>query len=108
MALLGKEEMVRMLLGLPMEQGTRQKDRDAAKEIKRVRVRAPPSCWLAASFPLSFCFLVHLFSSPSSPFLFLSVLTPPVYASAFFFFPAFCFATPFCPSPSFGGFGLFI
>ncbi|KAL6190967.1 hypothetical protein ACLB2K_037361 [Fragaria x ananassa] len=63
--------MARMLAGLPAEQGTRRKDRDAAKEIKRVGVRAPPSCWLAASFPLFFCFLLRLFSSPSSLFLFL-------------------------------------
>ncbi|KAL6178385.1 hypothetical protein ACLB2K_049903 [Fragaria x ananassa] len=55
-----------MLLGLPAEQRTRPKDKDAAKEIKRVRMRAPPSCWLAASFPLFFYFLLRLFSSPSS------------------------------------------
>ncbi|KAL6129303.1 hypothetical protein ACLB2K_072655 [Fragaria x ananassa] len=88
--------MARVLAGLPAEQGTRHKDREAAKEIKRVRVRAPPSCWLAVSFPLSFCFLLRLFSSPYSLLLFLSVSTPP--ASAFFFFFRFCFATPFCQS----------
>ncbi|KAL6141841.1 hypothetical protein ACLB2K_060127 [Fragaria x ananassa] len=75
--------MTGVLAGLPAEQGTRQKDRDVAKEIKRVRVRASPSCWLAASFPLSFCFLLRLFSSPSLPLLFLSVSTPLVSVRPF-------------------------
>ncbi|KAL6133579.1 hypothetical protein ACLB2K_065814 [Fragaria x ananassa] len=84
--------MARVLEGLPVEQGTRQKDKDVTKEIKRVRVRAPPSCWLTASFPLSFCFLLRLFLSPSSPLLLLSVLTPPASALAclnLFLFPYF-------------------
>ncbi|KAL6195355.1 hypothetical protein ACLB2K_030974 [Fragaria x ananassa] len=55
-----------VLLGIPAEQGKRQKDKDAAKEIKRVRMRASPSYWLAASFPLFFYFLLCLFSFPSS------------------------------------------
>ncbi|KAL6140301.1 hypothetical protein ACLB2K_058601 [Fragaria x ananassa] len=89
--------MARVPAGLPAEQGTRRKDRNAAKEIKRVRVRAQPSCWLAASFPLSFCVLLRLFSSPSLLLLFLSMLTPP--ASAFFFFFRFLLRYTFLSLP---------
>ncbi|KAL6134199.1 hypothetical protein ACLB2K_066432 [Fragaria x ananassa] len=60
-----------MLPGLPAEQGMRQKDKDAAKEIEKVRMRAPP-CWLATLL-LLFCFacflllLLHLYPPPPPP-----------------------------------------